>query len=128
MFLNKSTPTPAPAPETPAATPAQVAPAPAPTPATPAPTTAPASEAKPKAPKPKTEKPSTGAGDSKLQKLLAKQAELTKKINEAKAKAAEAERLQLEKNRAAAVQILDEAGLFKLSLDKLREVVQTLKL
>jgi chorismate mutase len=75
--------------------------------------TEPATQTKPE-PKAKTEKPKVGI-DAKLQKLLEKQNEIAKKIAQAKARAIESERAEVEKKRAVAMKKLEAAGVFELS-------------
>jgi chorismate mutase len=65
-------------------------------------------------PKAKAEKHKVGI-DAKLQKLIEKQAEIAKKIAQAKARAIESERAEVEKKRAVAIKKLEAAGVFELS-------------
>jgi hypothetical protein len=65
-------------------------------------------------PKKKAQKPPVGL-DAKLQKLIEKQTEIAKKIAQAKARAVEAERAEIEKKRSATMKKLEVAGVFELA-------------
>lgn len=114
MFNTK--PTPAPSTTASQATPDSATVATQTTPATP-------TKAEPKV---KAQKPPVGL-DTKLQKLLDKQAEITKKIAQAKARAIEAARAETEKKRAVSMKKLEAAGVFDLPEPELDSWLSSVK-
>lgn len=76
-------------------------------------------------PKAKAQKPPVGL-ESKLQKLIEKQAEIAKKIAQAKARAVEAARSETEKKRAVAMKKLEAAGVFDLAETELDSLLASL--
>ena len=114
MFSSKPTPTPS-------TTAAEATP----NAATVATQTAPTTQTKPE-PKKKAQKPQVGL-DAKLQKLFEKQNEIAKKIAQAKARAIEAERAEVEKKRAVAMKKLEAAGVFELGEAELDSWLSSVK-